>query len=279
MTGQKLNLSDRVAAVRAVYDEIAEEYDERVIGDSLLGSRFSENEGAFIRARIAATDNALDLGCGTGRWTELLAQICASTVGVDISARMIERAEEKLTRQNLSASFHIADMAALPFPDSTFDVVVSMLALMHIAPESRARVFGEISRVLKPGGRLILGVKNALIEQLITIDRIATKDITDLAEEELIFTERSTGGELRARWHSFSPQELSRLCAVSGLQVVALAGNLPVAAWLPDELLETSGIKSAVDFLESLLAEVPPFNYFGYHLLLEAAKAGGRQQA
>jgi ubiquinone/menaquinone biosynthesis C-methylase UbiE len=263
---------DVKSTVRSVYERVAEEYDERIPGAGPADDMFTQAERDFLFGKVHADQRVLDMGCGTGRFTVPMAERGAIVTGLDISPAMLGIAGRKLAERHLHADLLEGDMSDLPFPDSSFDVVTSMLALMHIPLDDRPAVFGEVRRVLRPGGCMLLGVKNSLIEQMFTADRFAAVDVTDVAEKELIFTRTRSGQEYRAPWHSFSPQELSALFAPPGMVITHLRGNLPLAAWLADEVLRDPAVGLAVQGLERSLADVPPFNYLGYHLLVEAVK-------
>jgi SAM-dependent methyltransferase len=89
----------------------------------------------------------LDLGCGDGRLTLDAAARGARMVGVDLSPDLVAAARAR------GLDVQVADAAALPYPDASFDGVLSNAALHWMtAPEP---VLGEIARVLKPGGRFV----------------------------------------------------------------------------------------------------------------------------
>jgi len=259
-------------AVRTVYREIAEEYDERIPGMTPADKRFVETEMAFILDKIDPSAHVLDLGCGTGRITIPMAQRARQVTGVDLSAQMIARLREKAEELGLNVDLREADMEQLPFEASSFDAITCVLALMHIPPESRQPVFVEASRVLKPGGRMIVTVKNSIFERLCCRDRFATVDVTDVESKQLIFTNTRSGKEFKAPWYSCSPQELDRLFSVAGLRLIHLRGNIPLVAWMSDNILEDPQVYKTVSTIENILGDIPPFNYLGYHILAEAIK-------
>lgn len=95
----------------------------------------------------------LDLGCGTGRHTLALALAGASVAAVDGSAEMMARANHKLRGYSIDWVRHrLPD--PLPFPDSTFDLVVLGLIAEHLA--ELGLVLSEAARVASPAGRLLL---------------------------------------------------------------------------------------------------------------------------
>jgi ubiquinone/menaquinone biosynthesis C-methylase UbiE len=92
----------------------------------------------------------LDVGCGTGIFTELISDTCApaSVIAVDPAESQIARARKGVAR--MKAEFRLADAQELPFPDESFDVVASAL-VMNFVPD-RTRAMLEMRRVARPGG-------------------------------------------------------------------------------------------------------------------------------
>ncbi len=258
--------------VQDVYEQLAAEYDERIPGAGHADDMFTDSEMRFLMSKIDSGTKVLDMGCGTGRFTIPLAVSGARMTGLDLTSAMLDQARAKAEDAQVRIEFHQGDMAALPFPDNSFDVVTSMLALMHIPLPDRQSVFSEVARVLKPGGRMLLCVKNGVFERMFSGDRFAEVDITDVANKELVFTETRAGEELRAPWFSFTPDELTLLFARAGMSLTHLKGNSPISVWLAEQALADKGIRSVVETLEATLSDVPPFNHLGYHLLVEAAK-------
>ncbi len=266
------NGSAHKEGVRGVYERIASEYDRRIPGRTPVDRRFTETEMRFLLERIQPGDTVLDMGCGTGRFTIPMAAHGARVTGYDISPAMLERLQAGAREQGRHVELREGDMAHLPFEDESFDVVTSMLALMHVPVEDRRQVFAEVARVLTPGGRLVLGVKNELFERMSRVDRFASVDVTDVENKQLVFTETDDGETLTAPWHSFSPDDLERLTALAGMRVVTLRGNSTIAAWIADEILADAAAYRSICALEEVLGDSSPFNRLGYHLLAEAVK-------
>jgi ubiquinone/menaquinone biosynthesis C-methylase UbiE len=105
------------------------------------------------RMAIRPGERILDVGCGNGWATRLLARAAAGVqaIGVDASPRMIARADA-LHSLTIRARYDLASFEALPFKDAHFDRVFSMEALYYAGDLERAA--SEIARVLKPGGQL-----------------------------------------------------------------------------------------------------------------------------
>lgn len=100
-------------------------------------------------------DRLLDVGSGLGGPSRYLASVCGCRVsGVDLTTEFVETAAELTRRMGLSdrVDFHQGSALALPFADAGFDLAWSQNVVMNI--QDRARMYAELHRVLKPGGRL-----------------------------------------------------------------------------------------------------------------------------
>jgi SAM-dependent methyltransferase len=106
--------------------------------------------------RQAGARSILELGCGTGNDATRLAREGYTVTAIDVSAEAIGRAS---ARFGPAVRFLVADMARpLPFPDSSFDAVMSNVAV-HMFPDSVTRsVFAEIRRLVRPGGLFLFHV-------------------------------------------------------------------------------------------------------------------------
>lgn len=96
----------------------------------------------------------LDAGCGPGFFSILLSMAGHKVTGIDGSAGMLAHAERNAARYGVSPELLQGDFGALPFPDESFDLVVSR-NVTHIIRE-HLKVYGEWLRVLKPGGVLLI---------------------------------------------------------------------------------------------------------------------------
>ncbi len=109
-------------------------------------------------AAIAPGDRVLDVGCGPGRLTQaaaLVAGPAGETAGIDPSLEMIELARKKATTARSPATFRVAAIEAIPWPDGHFDAVLASMMIHHLPPELQRRGIAEVLRVLKPGGRFV----------------------------------------------------------------------------------------------------------------------------
>src|ERR1041385_4709522 len=123
-----------------------------------LGKARALRKMTVDQALIKADDSVLDVGCGTGEVT-LPAKTRAKdgkVYGIDPAPEMIAVARKKAARKKLEIDFRVGVIEALPFPDTSVDVVTSSLMMHHLPEELKARGLAEIYRVLKPGGRLLI---------------------------------------------------------------------------------------------------------------------------
>ncbi|MFW6126631.1 MAG: class I SAM-dependent methyltransferase [Thermodesulfobacteriota bacterium] len=100
----------------------------------------------------------LEVGCGTGNISLALAGRGARLVGLDVSGPMLAAAHHKARRQGLTIPWLRGRAAFLPFPDAVFDGVISILSLDFI--DDREAAVGEMIRVLRPGGFLVVAMLN-----------------------------------------------------------------------------------------------------------------------
>lgn len=110
-----------------------------------------------IRAATAPTRTMriLDLGCGPGIVSALLAPHAKEVVGFDLTPEMLEKARQRCQAAGLSnVRFDLGPAENLPFPDGNFDAVVTRLTIHHF-PDPR-QVMGEIVRTTRPAGKVIV---------------------------------------------------------------------------------------------------------------------------
>lgn len=95
---------------------------------------------------------ALDLGCGTGAFTRLLATRAGSVRGLDLSPEMINRAR-RLSADHPNVTHQVADILEYELPPATYDVIVSIATLHHLPLEI---VLPRLRAALAPGGLLVI---------------------------------------------------------------------------------------------------------------------------
>lgn len=165
-----MSLIARVArrALRPVFPRLTWGTDIRRIGDFV-----SFTERGFVAAHSPADllfrtywehaelrrllgdrtiERSLEIGCGFGRNSPVLAELAREHIAVDVNAEPLELAR----RHYPHVHFEVASATKLPFADESFDAVVTWTVLQHIPPHLISAACAEIARVTRPGGRVIL---------------------------------------------------------------------------------------------------------------------------
>jgi len=130
-------------------DEVAEEYEAKRFskGGRLIDRR--EKQAVLDALGPIEDRDVLEIACGTGRFTVMLAERGANIVGLDISSAMLAEAREKARAASVAdrIEFMRGDAARLPFPDDHFDTVLAM-RFFHLA-DTPAKFLAEMRRVSK----------------------------------------------------------------------------------------------------------------------------------
>lgn len=142
----------------ALFDKTAEHYDD--FCQTPLGAFVEAVERELVRELMnpQAGENLIDLGCGTGSTTVDWASHGCHMTGVDESAMMLAQARAKPVSQG-TADYIQADLARLPYPSAYFNGGLLQVTLEFVLDP--AAVLQEALRVIKPGGRLVIGLINA----------------------------------------------------------------------------------------------------------------------
>lgn len=137
---------------------VAEAYDSWFA--SPLGAFVDETETrcAFTLLGPRPGERILDVGCGTGYFSLKLAAQAALVTGVDLSQAMLTVARRRATEERRSIDFLRAAGESLPFDDGSFDAAITMATLEFV--DDPEKVLGEMLRVTRPGGRVVVGVIN-----------------------------------------------------------------------------------------------------------------------
>ncbi|MFG6195769.1 class I SAM-dependent methyltransferase [Nonomuraea sp. JJY05] len=147
-------MSDLTSAITGYWDAAAPTFDE----EPDHGLRADRTRAAWDRRLRAWTPahpaDVLDVGCGTGSLSLLLAAAGHRVTGVDVAPRMIEQARAKLSSAGLAGRFLVGDAAAPPTGDDRFDVVLCR-HLVWTLPDPEAALREWAGR-LRPSGRLVL---------------------------------------------------------------------------------------------------------------------------
>jgi len=107
------------------------------------------------RINIEPGTRVLDVASGAGQTAIPMSRAGAKVTGIDIATNLIEQARARAQAENLDARFEEGDAEMLPYPDGSFDIVLSLIGAMF-APRPEL-VAAELKRVCRPGGRIIMG--------------------------------------------------------------------------------------------------------------------------
>lgn len=110
------------------------------------------------QADVRPGSRILEVGCGTGNLAVLAKRLApaAEVTGIDPDPKALARARRKAQRRGVLVRFDLAYAEQLPFPDASFDRVLSALMLHHLGSQAKVPALREVRRVLKPGGSLHL---------------------------------------------------------------------------------------------------------------------------
>lgn len=166
-----------------------------------------EHELLFEMLGSVAGKTLLDVGCGDGALALDLARRGAIVTGLDPAPAMIAAARQRSETAGMQTRFIDGKAEKLPLEDAAFDIVVAVAVLCFI--EDVERAFAEMSRVLKPGGRLIIG---------------------ELGRWSMWAAYRRIRGRLgNPTWRAVkfhTARELRRLAQAAGLEIVEVRGAI-----------------------------------------------------
>lgn len=149
-----LKARDRMLAM-AQFNEMAD-WDD--LSDGIMPGLRADRRNFVDAFRPQASDHVLEIGVGTGLLTfeAGLAEQVRQTTALDPSVAMMARAQQKARQRDLTSVRFVQGMAEhMPFPDQSFDAIISFGVLQYT---DRPQAIAEISRVLKPGGRFAISV-------------------------------------------------------------------------------------------------------------------------
>jgi SAM-dependent methyltransferase len=137
--------------IQKSYDAVAREYADEIYGE-LAGKPFDCDVLDRFAARVRGQGWVCDLGCGPAQIARYLRDGCVNSLGVDLSAGMLEQAR----RLNPDLQFVQSSMLALGLRTGAFGGVVAFYSIIHIPRQQVVEALREACRVLQPGGLLLL---------------------------------------------------------------------------------------------------------------------------
>ena len=159
-------LLGREAKAQAHFDDLASGYEGEIpphMRARLLDRKIAANVAALDRRGIGPGARGLDLGCGHGWYAIEMATRGYAMAGCDLTPGQVAAARRNAAARGVTLDLAAASVAALPYPDASFDFVYSINVLHHVVdPAQRDAAWREIARVLKPGGTFLLHEMNVL---------------------------------------------------------------------------------------------------------------------
>ena len=145
-------MGNDTGSVRASYDRIAAAYACHYANE-LLHKPLDRELLCRFAAEVKGKGDVCDMGCGPGHIARYLRDADVVNVfGLDLSPQMVEQARQL----NPDISFQVGNMLALDLLEASLGGIVAFYAIVNIPENLLPTVFGEMWRVLKPGGRLLL---------------------------------------------------------------------------------------------------------------------------
>jgi SAM-dependent methyltransferase len=183
-------------AVRASYDRVADVYVELDVGDLAAQPWLRAGLAAFAES-VRGLGPVLDVGCGPGTVTAHLTGLGLDVTGVDLSPRMVEHAR----RRYPGLRFEVASATALELAPASLGGVLGWWSLFNLPRDTLAAVLARFGAALVPGGQALVG--------------------THVGDGDIVRTEAYGGVPVSWTTHLWRPEQLARLLADAGLQVVA----------------------------------------------------------
>lgn len=124
----------------------------------ILGFGTAQREKIVKLLNLHANEKLLDIGCGTGSLLLVAKKKYPNVemIGLDIDKKVLQIARVKFDKNKVNIKTVNASASELPFPDSSFNTVVSTLIFHHLPTDIKRKCLKEVSRILKPHGRFLL---------------------------------------------------------------------------------------------------------------------------
>ena len=203
-------------------DEISKAFIKGSDSENVIAAAMMDKEvNEFFLAHCKPADAVLDIGCGHGIVSEYLAQNGIAVTAADISEKLLDEFRTRIEGKNLPVEIVRADAYKQPFADNRFDVVVARMFLPHF-PDWPV-VLKEMTRVTKPGGRLLVhfcSAENVALGKKIGQHECTFGTTPDTINPWLYYADADD-------------KELKRVAAATGLQMVS---RTPISFFLGNRL-------------------------------------------
>jgi SAM-dependent methyltransferase len=132
--------------------KIQNDFDRIALLEPAQWDHNSHYHGFLLKQLPSNCESILEIGCGTGVFTRLLAERCDRVVAIDLSPKMIEVAQRQ-SGDYTNINFQVADILKWEFPVEQFDVIASIATIHHLPVEN---LLPNLQVALKPGGKLVI---------------------------------------------------------------------------------------------------------------------------
>lgn len=174
------------------YDQLVDEYARRCFDELNHKPKDRELLDRLV-AEVQLLGPICDLGCGPGEIARYLKDCGADALGVDLSPKMVEKARQL----SPDIPFRQGNMMALDVPDNAWGGIAAFYSIIHIPRDKVVDTLGEIKRVLKPSGRLL---------------------VTFHIGNEVLHVEDMWGSAVSMDFYTFEPEEMERYLREAGFE-------------------------------------------------------------
>ncbi len=202
---------------------------------------FRRHEVAYLRcADICAGQEVLEAGCGEGYGADLIASSARRVVAVDYDATTVAHVRTRYPRVEVLA----ANLAAVPMPDASVDVVVNFQVIEHLWDQPQ--FITECLRLLRPGGRLLISTPNRITftpSSDTPVNPFHTRELNAAELRELL---EDGGFRVEALYGVFHGPRLSQMDARHGGSIIdaQITRALAEAPWPADLLADVAAVRS-----------------------------------
>ncbi len=253
--------------VATTYNQIGADLDRMAMQEPFLINCYRLYDRLLDRFARGPLGRVLDLGCGSGLQTVVLAQRAKEVIGIDIAADLIEIARERC-RAFPNVRFLVDDARRLPFQDKAFDAVFAYGDVLSHIVDGYETALSELARVARPGALVSIEVDNKWNLGLLYHPR------------ELWDALRTPGrGHTSRFWEgmpfkTFTHRELRRLLRRYGFEIRGYHAHNILASIIPDKYVlekhrRSLGGRLALRLgrLDLALSDLYPFNRFGFNII------------
>lgn len=132
---------------------------DKIVNIITFGKIKSTHQQTAVLAQVEPGQSVLDIGCGTGLLLMDVEKVIGpqgTAVGLDVEPAMIAQAKRRAAKNDSKATFAVASIDDIPYPDSSFDVAIQSLVFHHLTAAQKEAGLVELRRVLKDNGRLLI---------------------------------------------------------------------------------------------------------------------------